>query len=30
LKQAHRESNLESALEQYLRFGLDAGLILVT
>jgi hypothetical protein len=30
LKQAHRESNLESALEQYLRFGLDAGLIFVT
>lgn len=30
LKQAHRESNLRAALEQYLRFGLEAGLIFNT
>lgn len=30
LKQAHRESNLRAALEQYLRFGLEAGLFFVT
>jgi hypothetical protein len=30
LKQAHRESNLRTALEHYLRFGLEAGLFFVT
>ncbi len=30
LKQAHRESNLHAALEQYLRFGLDAGVFYAT
>jgi hypothetical protein len=30
LQQAHRESNLRAALEQHLRFGLEAGLFFVT
>jgi hypothetical protein len=30
LKQAHREINLRSSLNEYLRFGLEAGLIFVT
>ena len=30
LQQAHRESNLRVALEQYLRFGLDAGIFHAT
>jgi hypothetical protein len=30
LKQAHRISNLRTALEKHLRFGLDAGLFFVT
>jgi hypothetical protein len=30
LKQPQREANLKIALEEYLRFGLEAGLIFVT
>jgi hypothetical protein len=30
LTQPQRESNLKSALDEYLRFGLEAGIIYVT
>jgi hypothetical protein len=30
LKQPQREANLRTALDEYLRFGLEAGLIFVT
>jgi hypothetical protein len=30
LKQPQREANLRTALEEYLRFGLEAGIFYVT